>query len=166
MATSKFYAGITGIIIIIILFLLLTQVAWAIDIDISGSWSPLITSKNLKAGAGSNLISTYESVSGVVLITISGTTGKNDAWRVRVRRQDSTWNANFTLFVKRIGDGTGGGGISGGQTYQAITTGNNEFFTGTGDRAGIPLQFRLEGMSLKAPPGAYSTTITYTVEDI
>lgn len=84
-----------------------------------------------------------------------------------MRRADSTWNSNFILSVRRTGDGTGQTPPSGGQAYQAIIASNTELFTGCGDRSGIPLQFRLEGVSLKAaPPGARSTTIIYTVEDI
>lgn len=155
------------ILVLVIGLIFLGSEVSAIDIQIIGSWPETIDKDDLAQGPGSDLKSTYESSSGAVSITISGTTGRDDAWRVKLRRTDSTWNVNSTLFVKRTGDGQGPGEISGGRAYQAITTANTEFFTGCGDRAGIPLQFRLDGVSLKAaPPGHHSTTITYTVEDI
>lgn len=136
------------------------------SIDATGGWSRTITADDLQARAGSDLVSTYESAADAGALTISGTTGNDDAWRVDVRRTDTNWHGNFTLSVKRTGDGTGGGSISGGTAYQIIGTSDAEFFSGAGDRGGIPLQFRLQGMSIQVPPAdTYSTTITYTVVD-
>ena len=138
-----------------------------ISIDATGDWSETIDASDLQAGAGSDLKSTYESAAGTGLLTISGTSGNGDTWRVDVQRSDTTWHTNFfTLSVKRTGDGSGGGSISGGTVYQVIGESNVEFFSGTGDRSGIPLQFKLEGMSLQVPPGIYSTTVTYTVSTV
>lgn len=134
-----------------------------LTINVTGNWSETIDASDLQAGAGSDLKSTYESAADAGLLTISDTAG--GAWRVDVRRSDTTWHTNFTLSVKRTGDGSGGGSISGGTEYQAISTTNVEFFSGAGDR-GILLQLKLDGMSLGIPPGAYSTTIIYTVEDL
>jgi len=134
-----------------------------ISIDATGDWSETIDASDLQAGAGSDLKSTYESAAGTGLLTISGTSGNGDTWRVDVRRSDTTWHTNFTLSVKRTGDGTGGGSISSRAAYQAIGLSDAAFFSGAGDRSGIPLQFKLEGMSLQVPPATYSTTITYTV---
>jgi len=133
----------------------------AIDIAATGDWSLTITCADLQAGPGSDLVSTYESASDAVLLTITNTGG--GAWRVYVRRTDTTWHGNFTLSVRRTGDGTGGGTISGGTAYQAIGETDAEFFSGTGDRSNIPVQFKLAGMSLQVPPATYATTITYAV---
>lgn len=132
-----------------------------LTINVTGNWSETIDASDLQAGAGSDLKSTYESAADAGLLTISDTAG--GAWRVDVRRSDTTWHTNFTLSVKRTGDGTGGGSISSGAAYQAIGLSDAAFFSGAGDRSGIPLQFKLEGMSLQVPPATYSTTITYTV---
>lgn len=155
----------TAIISGLVLILGVVTPARAIDITVSGDWSRTITASDLQAGAGSDLASTYESASNQASITISGTGGNTDAWRVDVRRTDTTWHANFTLSVKRTADGSGGGGISGGTAYQAITTTDASFFSGTGDRTGVTAQLKLEGMSVQVPPATYSTTITYTVVD-
>lgn len=140
--------------------------ALAIDIDVIGGWSRTITAADLQAGAGSDLISTYESAADQASATIFNTAGNTDAWRVDVRRSDTNWHPNFVLSVRRTGDGTGGGVVSGGTVYQAITTTDAEFFSGTGDRSNIPIQFKLEGMSIQVPPSNYSTTVVYTVVDI
>lgn len=152
-------------LIVAVLLLVAGQFSEAeISIDATGGWSRTITAADLEAGAGSDLKSTYESAADPSL-TISGTAGNDDAWRVDVRRADTDWHSNLTLSVKRTGGGTGGGSITGGTAYQAIGTSDAEFFSGAGDRSAIPLQFKLEGMSLQVPPDTYSTTITYTVVD-
>lgn len=140
-----------------------------ISIDATGDgWAETIDAADLQAGAGSDLVGAYESATDAGSLTISGTAGNDDAWRVEVRRTDSTnWHSNFILSVKRTGDGSGDGAITGGTGYQKISNESNDtFFSGAGDRSGIPLQFKLGGMSLQVPPATYSTTITYTVVDI
>ena len=132
-----------------------------LTINVTGNWSETIDASDLQAGAGSDLKSTYESAADAGLLAISDTAG--GAWRVDVRWSDTTWHTNFTLSVKRTGDGSGGGSISGGTVYQVIGESNVEFFSGTGDRSGIPLQFKLGDMSLQVPPDTYSTTVIYTV---
>lgn len=152
-----------------VLLLLAGQVSEAakiISIDVTGDWSVTIDASYLQAGAGSDLRSSYESAGDAALLTIVGTQNKHDVWQVDIRRTDTTWPSDLTLSVRRTGAGTGNGGISGGAAYQEIGTTDTEFFSGTGDRSGIPLQFKLEGMSLQVPPNTYSTTITYTVVDI
>jgi len=156
------------IAIILPLTLLLAVVApgLAIDITAIGDWSRTVTAADLQAGAGSDLISSYESAADAGDLTISGTGGTGDVWRVDVRRTDTTWHGDFTLSIKRTGAGSGGGSIDGGTAYQAVGTANAELFSGAGDRSGIPVQFRLEGMSVQVPPNTYSTTVTLTVVDI
>jgi len=139
--------------------------AEAIDISAVGSWSDTIDASDLQAGAGSNLIDTYESVAGATVLTISNTTGNTDNWRVDVRRTDTAWHSNLHLYVKRTSDGSGSGSISGGLSYIEITTIDSQFFLGAGDRSGINLKYKLTGMSVSVPPNAYSTTVTYTVVD-
>ena len=139
--------------------------AEAIDISAVGSWSDTIDASDLQAGAGSNLIDTYESVAGATVLTISNTTGNTDNWRVDVRRTDTAWHSNLHLYVKRTSDGSGSGSISGGLSYIEITTIDSQIFSGAGDRSGINLEYKLTGMSVSVPPNAYSTTVTYTVVD-
>jgi len=140
--------------------------AGAIEITATGPWSLTIDADDLVAGAGSDLVSTYESNADQAVIVISNTTGNEDNWRVDVKRSDTTWHNDFVLSVRRTGDGTGGGAITGGSGYQAVGTADSAFFSGAGDRSNIPIQLQLSGVSLQVAPNTYSTTITYTVVDI
>lgn len=141
----------TTFIFLIALFFLFPTVSLAISITATGGWSETIDADDLISGAGSDLKSSYESEVGATLLTISGCVDDNDTWEVRVSRIDYNWP--FTLLVK----------TSGGE-YQAITASNSPLFSGAGDTS-IPLQYKLEGMSVQIPPATYSTTITYTVVD-
>jgi len=140
--------------------------AQAIDLTAAGSWSRTITASDLQAGAGSNLVATYASGASQVSLTLTGTTGADDNWRIDVRRADDLWHNDFSLSVRRTGDGTGPGTIIGGDVYQAITLTDASFFSGAGDRAGVTLQLQLSGLSVSVPPATYLTTITYTVVDV
>lgn len=145
--------------------ILLSQTVEGIDLAEVGNWSRTVDANDLLAGAGTNLISTYESNSDQGLLTISGTTGDADNWRVDVRKSDISWNNNLTLSVKRTGSGSGTGSISGGGAYQAVGDTDSALFSGSGDRINIPMQLQLSGISVSIPPGTYSASIIYTVVD-
>ncbi len=137
----------------------------AISITVTGSWLETIDKNDLLYGAGSDLQSTYTSVSGQVSIDISGTSGASDAWRVDIRKVDNTWNGNLHPYVMRTSAGTGGS-VSGGTSYQEVTDINTSFFSGSGDVTGINVQLRLAGASIQISPSSYSTVLYYTVVDI
>ncbi len=146
---------------------LLSSDAAAIDIAATGSWSPTTTAGDLVSGAGSELVTSYESTAGSLTIDISATTGAGDAWRVDVRRSDTNWptGAGVVLSIKRIDDGAGSGAISGGTGYQAVTTSDVEFFSGSGDRTDVDIQLKVSSVSLLIAPDNYSTSVVYTVVD-
>lgn len=145
--------------------LFLASIAEAqIAITASGNVSETIDAADLQAGAGSDLYPTYESAADATMISISGTAGAGDAWRVDVKRVDTSWHAGLTLSVRRTGSGTGGS-VSGGLTYLEILGTDQTLFSGSGDVAGVPFQFRLSGMSIQVPAGTYSTAIWFTVVD-
>ena len=131
----------------------------------TGSWSTTINSADLISGAGSDLQSTHEGLAGDVQTDISATTGSTDTWRVDVRRTDTNWDANVRVWVRRTGDGTGPGSISGGAAYQEITSTDATLFTGAGDRTAVDLQVKITSMSLGVSVDNYSSSITYTVVD-
>lgn len=137
----------------------------AIDIALTGTWALSIDASDLTGGPGTDLIDTYESTADQITVTISNTAGADDNWRVDIRRTDTTWHGDFGLHVKRTGDGTGGGSISGGTAYQEVTTSDGAFFSGAGDRTDVPIQLKLTGVSVQVAPDTYSTTVTYTVVD-
>jgi len=137
--------------------------AQAVDISATGGWTETIDASDLAGGAGTNLIDNYESAAAATILEVYGT-GVND-WYVDVTRSDITWHGDFTLYVKRISDGTGSGWVANGIAYIAIETVDSDFFNGNGDRSNINVQYRLTGMSVSVPPGMYSTTVTYTVTE-
>jgi hypothetical protein len=153
-------------VLLAILAPMLPASAAALDLTTTGSWSRTITAADLRSGAGSDLYDTQESSTDEVTLDISSATGAGDQWRVDVHRLDATWPSGVHLWVRRTGDGSGSGSISGGASYHEITTSDSEFFSGFGDRSDINLQFRITGMSLSVPPDAYSSSVSYTVVDI
>lgn len=156
-------SGVRRIFVLGATLVLFTVIEAAISITVTGSWSFSIGQADLQGAAGSDLTSYYESATNQLSMTIGGTGGHT--WRVDVRRVDSTWHANFGLYIKRTNAGTSGKGTvnPGGTEYGLITTSNQTFWTGTHDRAGIYLQEKLDGVSCAIPAASYSTTIYFTV---
>jgi len=138
----------------------------AIDLTTAGAWSRIVTAGDLQGGTGSNLVASYTSNISEVTLSITGTIDAADNWRIDVRRTDNTWYDDFSLLIRRTGDGIGPGFISGGESYQAISLTDAPLFFGAGDRTGVTLQMQLSGMSVNVPAATYSTTITYTVVDL
>jgi hypothetical protein len=150
------------------LFMLLAALALiavadaAINITVTGSWSFSVGQANLTGGAGSDLTSTFTSATNQATLGVSNTLGAS--WRIDVRRIDTLWHANLHLWLKRTNNGTfGSGTYSGGTIFLDLTTSDQMFMTGRGNRTGFTLQFQLTGVSTAVPAASYSTTIRYTV---
>lgn len=150
------------ILSILLSLLSLLSFAYAIRIRVTGQWSEIIDVNDLAGPPGSDLVPYLESAPNQALVDITNT---NRFWDVSVYRVDSLWPAAFRLYVRRTGNGTGPRGISGGLNYLEITDIEQIFFSGQRWRRSIPLQFRLEGLSVQIPPQVYSTTIIYTVTE-
>lgn len=135
----------------------------AVSITVSGSWSLSIDASDLVAGAGSDLIGTYQSNSDQIVLDID--VGKGN-FRVDVSKINTNWHSDFQLYVRRTSDGTGSGKISGGTSYQEVTDTYQSFFTFKKDRTGINLQLKLSGVSVQVAPDTYTTTVYYTVVKI
>jgi hypothetical protein len=162
--TNKMKITTKFLILLIIFGLIATgKKIKAQDITVTGSWFLTIDASDLQAGAGSDLIDTYESASNQVTIDISSVGGNN--WRVDVKKVDTNWHSSFHLYVKRTSNGTGSGGgsISGGTSYQEVTDTDQSFFSGNRNRYGINVQLKLSGVSVQIPPDTYITTVYYTV---
>lgn len=143
------------------LLLSLATAAPGADVSSVGNWTETIDASDLIAGAGSNVTSQYESVTGSTTLDILNTAG--GSWRIVARRADSTWHGNLTLFVRRTSDGSGPGAILDGASYVQLSTLDTEIFTGTGDRNNIAVRFKLTGMSKDIPPNTYSAGIIFTI---
>ncbi len=126
-----------------------------------GSWTKIVGSGDLIAGAGSDLAAQYESVSGTTSLDITNAAG--GAWRIFARRASGTWDPAFRLSIRRTSDGSGSGSVQGGASYVELSTLDTEILTGVGDRSGIALQLKLSGMSRKVSPNTYSSGIIFTV---
>ncbi len=138
----------------------------SIDIIATGNWSSLtITSADLIAGAGSDLESDHESDASIVFISISGTTGSSDNWRVDVKKIDTNWDSSIKLYIRRTFDGSGSGSISAGTSYQEVIESYQSFFNGSGDRSNIDIQLKLSGVSIQIPPDNFTLTIYYNIVD-
>ncbi|MFC2078159.1 hypothetical protein ACFLTM_05055 [Candidatus Bipolaricaulota bacterium] len=135
-----------------------------VGIIAGGDWSVTISTADLLGGAGTDLQGTYESPSNQVLLSVGGTTGPTDTWRVDVRRSDATWHEDVHLSILRTGDGAGGS-VSGGLESLEILGTDTTFLSGSDDVTGIPCQLILTGISIQVPPGAYGTTVVFTVVD-
>lgn len=147
-------------------FLILSGLsACAVDVYAVGGWTFTIDSSCLVGGAGSNLIDSFESKLDATVINITGTGGSGDAWQVQVRKSSVSQLQGVVLYAKRTGDGSGSGTVHGGSSYVAVETSDTDFFEGSGDRTDITVQYKVSGISIKIPPGTYSTVVTFTVVD-
>jgi hypothetical protein len=151
-----------NILFLLLSLLSLTSFVYAIRIRVTGQWSEIIDVNDLAGPPGSDLIPYQESAPNQSLVDITNT---NRFWDVSIYKVDSLWPATFRLYVRRTGNGTGPGSISGGLNYLEITDAEQIFFSGSRQRRDIPLQFRLEGLSVQIPPQVYTTTIIYTVTE-
>lgn len=131
------------------------------DLTSSGDWVASVSAANLAAGAGSDLQTQFESISGVTTLTISNAPGE---WSLRARRNGTQWNSAVAVFVKRTSAGSGAGSITGGGGYVEVTATDSEIFTGSGPRSGVSLQFKLTGLSKKVSPSTYLSSIIFTVQ--
>ena len=157
---AAFFAFVT------VAFLILSgPSACAVDIYATGGCNFIIDSSCLVGGAGSDLMKSFESKLDATVINITGTGGSGDAWQVRVRKSGVSKLHGVTLYVKRTGNGSGSGTVSGGSSYVAVETSDTDFFEGSGDRTDITVQYKVSGISIKIPPGTYSTVVTFTVVD-
>ena len=133
----------------------------AITISLSGSWSETVDSSDIIIGSEIMLPSTYTSSSSAVTMNI-GANG-SESWIVLVSKYDSVWDPRLHLFLRRTGNGSGNGNISGGTSFQEIGALNQTLCSGKKQLSGIPVQFQLTGITLNIPPASRSTTITYTI---
>ena len=82
----------------------------------------------------------------------------------------SNWDPGLKLFVRRTGNGTGSAILVGGAAYVQVTTSNQVFFSGLlglgFSRDNIPIQYKIEGLSVLLPVKTYTTTILYTISGL
>lgn len=157
------------------IFLTFSAIAFAggqIDMTVpGGGWTVTRGPAQLIGAAGTDLDPDEESAADLVDIDIHNLLGNNmNNWRVDIRRSDTLWHANLSLYARRTADGTAGGGtnpsITGGTNYQLITTTDTAFFSGRRARSGVKVQLYLTGISVALGVNTYTTTIIYTEVDL
>lgn len=130
----------------------------------SGSWVENIGSSDLISGAGSDLTDTYTSPIAATTLEVSGCAEQTEEWQILIKRVDQIWDSgHFVLAVKRTSTGTGAGTITGGDSFQVVTTSDAFFLTGQGDRSGITIQYQLSGVSVQTLPDNYNTVVEFTI---
>lgn len=122
----------------------------------SGTWSPQITTSTYRAAP-------IDSAASALLINID--VAETEAWTVSVQTQNANLPEGLTLSIKRITNGTGDGAISGGTDYATVGDTAQIMFSGTGNRQGVGVQLRLNGIAGgRPPPGNYGASILYSLE--
>jgi hypothetical protein len=127
-----------------------------------GRWTIDLDDTSLSGGAGTDFASPVESAADLVDVDVSN---PQNAWRIDIRRTDSVWHANLRIYARRTTDGTGSGTVSGGTTYQEITTVDQPFITGTLGRSNMKVQLAVD-VEVSVGIDNFSTTIYYTATDI
>ncbi|GGM95293.1 hypothetical protein GCM10010967_30890 [Dyadobacter beijingensis] len=143
-----------------------TASAQTFVINSGTSWSiPSLASTITKAGKNYEHIET--SSASQTLVKVNALLG----WTVTAHLSStSNWDSALKLSVQRTGNGTGIAILSGGTTYIQLTSTPQTFFTGllnlTAHRDNIPIQYKIEGLSVTLPVKTYTTTVTYTISGL
>ena len=138
--------------------------------NVTGNWNPTLSSTQI-IEAGNDYNATLSSSTNQTLLTHSLGGGFFNqlfgGWQVNIQRIDSNWNPALQLEIRRTGVGSSTifSGINGGTIYQQVSPSSTIFYTGRGNFNNVPMQYRLQGMSVTLPVGTYSTTIIYTLLD-
>lgn len=135
--------------------------ASATDLSASGLWSPSLQRADLAAGAGSALRSTVESPAGQVVLIVSNAGAAS--WEVSVRNDGTALPAGVQMSVRVASAGTGNGAVSAAGAYVRLDGSSQVLLSGSGDRTGVLLQFRLDGTSVRDAVGHYGATILYSL---
>lgn len=140
--------------------------AQTISINSGNTWSvPTLSSTITKAGKNYEHIET--SSASQTLFKVNALL----AWSISAHLSStSNWDSSLKLYVQRTGSGTGIAIVTGGTTYMQLTTTPQLFFSGLlnvlAHRDNIPVQYKIEGLSVMLPVKTYTTTITYTISGL
>ncbi|GAA4433804.1 hypothetical protein GCM10023091_07830 [Ravibacter arvi] len=178
--------------VLLLCLLLPVTVIYAQKITVTGNWSVPNFNSQKPVEAGSDYVSSFvESASNQTLLNVNGTGGVLGllltGFNIQVR-QTVTGPAlppGLILRARRTGEGLGYliglvplPNILGYYTnygvpkneYLTLTSANQNFFgffatasLSLGSVNDIPIQYRLEGLSVLLPVNTYSITVTYTV---
>ena len=143
-----------------------------INITATGIWDLNVQPTDVFE-AGNDYAGTYNSANNQINISVTQSSFfanllSNYQWRVDVRKQDVNWHTNLRLYARRTGNGNPfwiNGLVSGGNNFVELSNTNQILITGNRTRYDIPIQYRLEGVSVLLPVQTYETVIIYTVTE-
>lgn len=147
--------------ILFIMIFLFVSMSHSQTIKVTGSWEVFIDETDLQGGPGTDLNPTYTSLVDQIDVDCHAQSGHD--YQVDVRKSDSNWDNSMKLWIRRTGDGNGGGWLLGGTVYQQITDSDQQFWQGGKNKTSIPLQFELRDVSVQIAPDVYTTTIWFTI---
>ncbi|WP_297099464.1 hypothetical protein [uncultured Draconibacterium sp.] len=95
---------------------------------------------------------------------------KNEKWRIYVHKTNVEWADDIKLEVRRQGDGDklnkkGGGNVHDGSTFAEIKDNPTYFFRGMGLISNIPLDFRINELSLSLGANEFEADVVFTIYD-
>jgi hypothetical protein len=129
------------------------------EITATGSWTRTLSSADLTGGPGTDFPLQIDQGTPVsTLVTFNELSG-NGTWRCRLVMTTASWSPTVTLWVRRISNHTG---VTGGTSWQQVTTTATELFRATEDATDIQIEYRFDNLSVTAGPGDFTTTITWT----
>lgn len=129
------------------------------SIRVTGAWNYTIPSSDITE-AGNDFTGTYESSVNQVYVDIE----HNNKWEASVEKNNIDWNRAFRLSVRRTGNGFGQKKIKGGNIYIELKDRATKIFSGDRDRFSIPLQYKMEKVSVTIPAHNYVVEIVYTIK--
>jgi hypothetical protein len=162
--------NIKVLLLSVLLFMFGGNVFSQATITVKGNWTKRVKDDKV-SDAGNDFKNSLYSGSNRTRIRVRKTpTSSLFPWRVDVRQDNITWDSRLVLSVKRTDDGdpiTSGGTISGGTTFQTLSNIDQSFFSGTGSRKNIHVQYRVSGVTVLLPAGVwYEATIVYTLTEL
>jgi hypothetical protein len=157
------------------MLLLFSMASKAQTLTATGSWAlDVSTVKPTVAGAnypGAVESSTNQTIIGVTESVLVSVLSKYDIYI----KMSGTLPTGAKLFARRTADGTAGallGGYVGGTAYLELSASNQKLFTinilaAIGPLVisfqSIPIQYKIEGLSVTQPTGIHTVVLTYTV---
>lgn len=149
----------------LIVFILFSNVLFSqsINVETRRGWSKTISVSDITE-AGNDYVGTYVSSDKQTEITIDPRR-KNNTTVISIRKEydSGDWHPNLNLQIKRtdINNSDSNGGL----LFQTITDMDAFFFNTEGKQEDVPLQYRINGISVLLPVQDYTTTIIFTVYD-
>lgn len=154
---------------ILIVFLLISNCLFSQSIVVKGSWiwPPQINWISDLTEAGNDYIGTYESDLNETEISLDSGQGNRKRWLVvNIHKEinPSDWHPNLELQLRRTSGGTNSNfNIYNGESFQTVTDNYSFFFNTYGDQDNVPIQYKINGISVLLPVQDYTATVVFTV---